>query len=216
GISATNIVNGATRLQPCVLLTGQAAGAIAALSVKSNTQPRNISVRKLQNELLNQNAYLLPLFDIKPANPYFKAAQKIAATGILKTKGIPYSWANQTWFYPDTTISASELTKGLNEYDKHFVREEGQSTPLSVKDACSILESFIQNCKVSDSILSVNGIKSSNEGEIIRWAENHWHEISSVSFNAERNIRKIEVAVLLDKLIDPFNQKDVDLTGNFK
>ena len=34
GISVTNIVNGTTRLQPVVMLTGQGAGVLAALSSK--------------------------------------------------------------------------------------------------------------------------------------------------------------------------------------
>ena len=39
-ISVTNIVNGATRLQPVVLGIGQAAGALAAVSIRNNVQPR--------------------------------------------------------------------------------------------------------------------------------------------------------------------------------
>ncbi|HAL95675.1 MAG TPA: FAD-dependent oxidoreductase, partial [Chitinophagaceae bacterium] len=35
-ISVSNVVNGTTRLQPCVLLIGQAAGTLAALAIKGN------------------------------------------------------------------------------------------------------------------------------------------------------------------------------------
>jgi hypothetical protein len=40
GISVSNIVNGSTRLQPCVLLTGQAAGVLAALAIKNKIRAR--------------------------------------------------------------------------------------------------------------------------------------------------------------------------------
>jgi hypothetical protein len=37
GISVSNIANGTTRLQPVVLLTGQAAGMLAAVSIRKGT-----------------------------------------------------------------------------------------------------------------------------------------------------------------------------------
>jgi len=116
-ISVSNLINGSTRLQPVVLLTGQAAGILAALSVKENKQPRNISIRDVQSVLLKEKAYIMPLFDIQPSDPDFEAIQKICATGILQTTGEPWGWKNRTWFYPDTTITVAEFTKGLNMYD---------------------------------------------------------------------------------------------------
>ena len=41
-ISVSHVVNGATRLQPSVLLIGQAAGAAAALSVREGVAPREL------------------------------------------------------------------------------------------------------------------------------------------------------------------------------
>ncbi|NDP27226.1 MAG: FAD-dependent oxidoreductase [Flavobacterium sp.] len=117
-ISVSNLINGATRLQPVVLLTGQAAGTLAALSVKDSKEVREVSIRKVQQSLLDQKAYILPLFDVKPTDPYFETVQKIAVTGILRTEGESYKWANRTWFYPDATITIQEFTEGLNQFDK--------------------------------------------------------------------------------------------------
>lgn len=50
-ISVSRIVNGATRLQPVTMLTGQAAGATAALAVKNKTQPRNLRAIDVQTVL---------------------------------------------------------------------------------------------------------------------------------------------------------------------
>ncbi len=57
-ISVSRLVNGATRVQPVTMLTGQAAGVIAALAAKSTTQPRNINPHDVQTELINAGALL--------------------------------------------------------------------------------------------------------------------------------------------------------------
>lgn len=116
-ISVSNLINGATRLQPVVLLTGQAAGTLAALAVKENRDPRNISVRKVQSALLEQKAYLTPLYDVKPDDPDFETIQKITATGMLRMTGEPFQWENRSWFYPDSTITVRDFTRGLQEYE---------------------------------------------------------------------------------------------------
>ncbi len=117
-ISVSNLINGSTRLQPVVLLTGQAAGILAALSVIEDKQPREVLIRDVQSALLKEKAYIMPLFDIQPSDPDFEVIQKISATGILNTIGEPWGgWANRTWFYPDTTITVTEFTKGLNSFN---------------------------------------------------------------------------------------------------
>ncbi len=79
-ISVSNIVNGTTRLQPCVLLIGQAAGTLAALSVQQRKQPRSVSVRDVQSRLIQQKAFALPFLDVLPNDPYFEHVQNIGLT----------------------------------------------------------------------------------------------------------------------------------------
>ncbi|MEM6424769.1 MAG: FAD-dependent oxidoreductase [Cyanobacteria bacterium P01_D01_bin.128] len=65
-LSVSHIANGATRLQPIVLLIGQAAGMAAALCVEHNIQPRSLPVRQLQTALLHDAlapAAVIPLFN---------------------------------------------------------------------------------------------------------------------------------------------------------
>lgn len=83
-ISVSNLINGSTRLQPVVLLTGQAAGTLAAIAALEGCTPREVPVRRLQSALLAQNAYIAPLYDVKPDDPDFALLQRIAATGILR------------------------------------------------------------------------------------------------------------------------------------
>jgi len=97
-VSVSNIVNGASRLQPVVLGIGQAAGTLASVCVKSKMTPAEVSIRSVQQVLLDQGAYLMPFIDVSPSDPHFEAIQKIGLSGILKGVGVPYLWANQTWF----------------------------------------------------------------------------------------------------------------------
>jgi hypothetical protein len=50
-ISVTHEANGSTRIMACVVSQGEAAGLAAAISVKSNSSPRNIDVGLLRTKL---------------------------------------------------------------------------------------------------------------------------------------------------------------------
>lgn len=115
-ISVTNIVAGASRLQPVVLGIGQAAGALAAVAIKHKIEPAEVKIREVQSALLESGVYLLPFIDVKPDQKHFKAIQRIGATGILKGTGIPFKWANQTWFYPEQPVNEYDLVSGLKSY----------------------------------------------------------------------------------------------------
>lgn len=113
GISVSNLANGSTRLQPCVLLTGQSAGVLAALAIQSNLEPRQVAVRSVQNTLLDCKVFLMPYMDVAVADPAFAAIQKIGATGVLKGLGKNEGWANKTYFQPDSLCVAKILLQDL-------------------------------------------------------------------------------------------------------
>lgn len=115
-ISVTNIVAGASRLQPVVLTVGQAAGALAAVAIKNGQQPAQVNIRQVQAALLESKAYLMPFIDVKPDDLDFAVLQKVGATGILKGTGIPFKWANQTWFYPEQPINEYALVEGFKSF----------------------------------------------------------------------------------------------------
>lgn len=76
-ISVSRVVNGSTRLQPVTMLTGQAAGAIAALSVRKNVQPRALSAFDVQKELFAAKTRLsLYIFDdIAESSQWWQGAE---------------------------------------------------------------------------------------------------------------------------------------------
>lgn len=196
-ISVSNIVNGTTRLQPVVLLIGQAAGTIAALSVKQNKQPQQISVRAVQEALLQAKAYIMPYYDVKPNHPHFIAIQKIGATGILKGKGEPHAWANRTWFYPDSTLPTMQFLQEIKTYlpnVDNYTKELAETLTVGT---------------------AINLITITNPEK--KWTINKewWEKNRLQNFETSRAINRGELAVLLNNTINPFS-KEIDYNGHIK
>lgn len=188
GISVSNIVNGSTRLQPCVLLTGQAGGMLAALSILNKTSPTNVSIRSVQKNLVERNVYLMPYFDIRPADKGWAAVQRIGATGIIRGTGKPEGWANKAFFYPDSTITEKELSDGLlSMYTAKQVTVSNSQKWIDTKGLATMLGSLLPADKL---------------GELL-------------SSPSEKPLTRREVAMLLDSLLHPFS-KEIDWKGNFK
>jgi len=209
GISVSNIVNGTTRLQPVVLLTGQAAGVLAALSVNQNKQAREIGVRTVQEVLLKEKAYIMPYFDVRADQKHFAAVQRIGATGILKGTGEPYKWANRTWFYPDSTIASATFA---NDY-KEFVEMNFTSSTVSIADAVATLTVTAKRFPVLQKNSKWNFLNSS---QLQKQIAAQWQNWGFVNFNLQRSITRLELAVLLDAVINPFQLKAIDHEGHYK
>ena len=204
GISVSNVVNGTTRLQPCVLLTGQAAGTLAALSVKQNLSPKKVAVRSVQSALLKAKAYIMPYIDVKPENPHFEAVQKVGATGILKGTGIPNKWANQTWFYPDSLVIGDELLKGLVAF--HPIKYDFSQREVSIETALLIDNRLAK-------FQPMNKTKKTPNTFIVDMKR--WENWGLKNFNPNRSITRLELAVLLNNTTDPFSMKTVNHKGVF-
>lgn len=178
-ISVSNLVNGASRLQPVVMEIGQAAGVLASLAVQNNVSPDKVPVRKVQNILVNNKAYLMPYIDVSPEHPYFRAIQKIGATGILKGEGKNNKWSNETWFYPDSTILLKDFLKGLKPYYPKLklptFTESEMSCPLSYPQLMSV---FI-----------------------------HISPKHKVHLPSDGTITRGELSYIVDKVLKPFYQK---------
>ncbi|MCQ0113067.1 FAD-dependent oxidoreductase [Zhouia amylolytica] len=186
-ISVSNIVNGTTRLQPVVLGIGQAAGAIAATAIKNKQDVGDVSVREVQNMLLRGKAYLMPFIDVSPEDAAFESIQRIGAMGILKGYGIPYKWANQTFFYPDRMVSEYELKQGLLAYYPELEKIDASGRGVKI--------AFLSNLfKVLGKELNPTELQS-------QW--NDW-EIEQPYSEATALNRK-SVSVLLDKVLSPFD-----------
>jgi hypothetical protein len=196
-ISVSNVVNGTTRLQPCVLLTGQAAGLLAAKAALSNRHAVEIPVREIQQSLLDAKAYLMPYADITPAHAHFVSVQRIGATGLIKGRLQPSGWANRTWFDADSIVQWEELMPALQQYIGNMPGHK-KAGSIRGNDLFWILDRFQKG--------------SFSEAQL----QNLFSDAGFGSWNAERSIRRVELAVVLDRLVDPFRSRAVDHQGNFK
>mgnify|MGYP004446819497 CR=1 FL=1 len=88
-ISVSRVVNGSTRLQPVTMLTGQAAGAIAAEAVKNGVEPRNVSTYAVQWDLLSAGDKLsqMKFEDVPPESPWWKGVEMVALYEFIAPAG---------------------------------------------------------------------------------------------------------------------------------
>jgi hypothetical protein len=208
-ISVSNVANGTTRLQPVVLLTGQAAGALAALAVRQGREPRAVPVREVQRALLAAGAFLLPYLDVPPEHPQFVRIQRVGATGILKGKGVPHLWANQTWFYPDFPIDAATLAEGLGQFEK-VDGPPADGRPLTVAEALKMVTEYREALLKKDKTRF-----AALEGKVPRPAPELWPALDLGAWDPDRRVTRAEVAAVVDELLDPFDLKAVDHRGRF-
>jgi hypothetical protein len=193
-ISVSNIVNGTTRLQPVVLGIGQAAGALAAIAVKKSIPPNKVPVRDVQEELLKQRAYIMPYIDTNPDDHAFASMQKMGAAGILRGSGVPYKWANQTWFYPERMVSEYEWKNGLLPYYPEIKNAPASGRTVTIEFINEILKIIFP-----EKLPEINATK---------WST--WEIDQKYSLNTPLNRRT--VSILTDRLLNPF-QFPVDLNG---
>lgn len=209
GISVSNIANGSTRLQPCVLLTGQAAGILAALAVSGNTPVSKVSVRKVQVELLKRKAYIMPYVDVQPTHPHWLAIQQIGATGILKGTGKPEGWANKTFFYPDSLVTERELAEGLKDFDPEFSAEKFLSDRyLTVGRAWQMMTYYHHLVRIRKKISHKYPPVAPAEWKQIFREAGEVKEIRETNY-----ITRAQVAILLAGLAENPFEEPVDLTG---
>jgi len=206
-ISVSNIVNGTTRLQPVCLLIGQAAGTLAALSVQHHSTPANISIRQVQQVLIESGAYILPYSDIDPSDPAFHAMQRIGATGILRGEGKNIGWENHTYIHPDSVVTGKALVEGFQDWldadDLLFPDED----TLTFEEAVSVIQTIGIKYQKRDPDVSLSQLIS--ESEII--CNNYQLTFPALTDPVDRKT----FAVLLDQLVDPFSLREVDHLGNF-
>jgi len=197
-ISVSNIVNGATRLQPVVLGIGQAGGALAAISIKEKTKPAEVSIREVQQSLLKSNSYIMPFIDTKLDDSAFAAMQRIGAAGILKGVGVPYKWANQTWFYPNQIVSEYELLQGLQTYYPDLSKKvAGSGDGVTLKFIETIMNAIQDDFDISS-------------------LKKNWQSMGlNQEYDKLKHLNRRTVSILIDQILNPF-EFAIGHNGNLK
>ena len=188
-VSVSNLINGATRLQPVVMQLGQAAGATAALAVQRGCSVRNVGVREVQNALLASGAYIMPYLDLPKDHPHFQALQRIGATGILRGEGRNVGWANQTWFRADDPLRVDEI----------FIKDY-YSGPVNLGEGEMTIRTMIN---------ILRGLGARIPASEREW----WTSMGLDDFSFSRPVSRLEAAVVIDTLFRPFDLFEVDYDG---
>ena len=102
-ISVSRLANGAIRLQPITMLTGQAAGALAAMSIRQHIPPRQVDWPQLQIVLLQAGSILAsaPMADMPLGTMDWQAAQF----------AVTHEWMNtfkDGMFHPDVPLTRAQ------------------------------------------------------------------------------------------------------------
>lgn len=137
-ISQSRLANGATRLQPVTMLTGQAAGAIAALAVKQGVQPRALKPLQVQQALLESGCTLIQRWyaDVPWGTATWRATQLLALHQIMdrpgeieRDNGVPL--ASKARWGVDEVLGDEERIRVLDRLRKLL----GNGAPLPEKPA---------------------------------------------------------------------------------
>ena len=188
-ISVSNLMNGATRLQPVVMQIGQASGALAALAVIEGKHVKDIGVRQLQEKLLDDGCYIMPYLDLPEDHRHFRALQRIGATGILKGEGRNEGWSNETWFRASDPLLLEEVD--LDDYYGNIALGSGKITIGLMLDLVRTFGGKIPYGSASE------------------W----WRQLGLDDYDAGRTVTRLEAAVVIDAAFDPFGMFEVDYEG---
>ena len=191
-VSVSNLINGATRLQPVVMQLGQAAGVMAALAHTESKKVRSVYIRRVQSKLLASGCYIMPYLDLPKEHRHFKALQRIGATGILRGEGRNIGWANQTWFRAEDPLLAEEI---------HTT--DIYNAPLGIPAG---------QVKVSTIVGMLRGLGFHVPAEEQAW----WEKLGLENYDPDRVITRLEAAVVIDSVVDPFRMFAVNYNGRIR
>ncbi|MBQ7221247.1 MAG: FAD-dependent oxidoreductase [Synergistaceae bacterium] len=138
-ISVSRLAAGALRLQPITMMTGQAAGALAALSVLGDTQPREVKAIRVQSVLLDAGVdlSLCRYIDVPGEHKYYASVQLANLYGLLEP--LSYPGENEAGeFGIDELVTSGDIAR-LRERAKVAVPSltenmtRGEAVDLAVK-----------------------------------------------------------------------------------
>lgn len=194
-VSVSNLINGATRLQPVVMQLGQAAGALAAIARNEGKPVSSVKVRKVQQAILKSGGYLMPFLDLPKDHRHFKVLQRIGVTGILRGEGRQEGWANQTWFRAEDPLRAEDIyASDYSPVPLNFGKGE-----LKIGDMLGLLEQL-------RGYLHAGGMTD----------EQWWESLGLKDYDPSRVMTRLEAAVVIDATFDPFWMSDVNYSGKLR
>ncbi|MCK4641284.1 MAG: FAD-dependent oxidoreductase [Candidatus Marinimicrobia bacterium] len=211
-ISVSHIVNGCSRLQPVVMLIGQAAGASAALCIRDKCDPFELPVRVLQDVLISYNCYLVPTHDVSPLDRAFGSVQRVIASGVMKGEIVHNNWVNEIHFNPNKIVEEQIFREALRRTglrDIAFDQDFGSDRRVSRAEAVIWLWEFLGRPEMKNSSNYFKDI--SVDDQLVSACNYFYHRgwLESITsdniFSPDKPLIKIELAYLIDKVFNPFH-----------
>jgi len=183
-------------IDPSSMLLGQSAGAVAAYAGFFNLKTSESNLKKIQGELVAFNTNLMPFADIGLKDPNWKAIQMVGLTGVLKAEE-----ANgKLLFNGEKLVTTEEIKQPIKDhyYKAQIWFDDYKSDIITIGAALDMI------CYVG------NKASESTRKEL----EKKWKTTYAFTsdFNAERQISRRELSVLLQDYMPPFNVT-IDKTG---
>ncbi|WP_113651451.1 hypothetical protein [Pedobacter namyangjuensis] len=178
------------------MLVGQAAGATAAYAAFFSTKTSQSNLKKIQGELINYKLNIMPFADIKLNDTNWKAIQFVGLTGVLKANLVNGN-AN---FSPNQLVTTAEIKQPFKDfyYKAQIWFDDYKSEQMTIGSALDMI------CYVGNKALD------NTKKEILKkWKTNYQFK---TEFDLERQINRVEFAVMLQDYMPPFNV-NVDKTG---
>ena len=176
-------------------------------------QPRDVSVRAVQSEMLASGAYIQPYRDLCPDDPGFAALQRIGSTGILRAEGRNEGWSNQMWLRASDTLRVGEL------YLEDFPWIAADLASRYAPEAAGVVASEATDgvaTGVAGGVAAgaTDGVAPEAAGGVASGTDCRVAPVQAggILFGA---VTRQEAAVLIDSLYHPFELRDVDWNGNF-
>ncbi len=206
GISVSNIANGTTRLQPVVLLTGQAAGVLAAKAVNKNgLHIQSINIREVQKDLLTAKCYLQPFVDITPKDPAWESVQIVGSMGMIKGIGKSVGWANKTFFYPDSLMEYNQLINAIKEiFSKTDFAKINHTRYINLDNILNIYQTINREKYAKNTI-----------GEKLKNMQKNLLPFHLPKKDNQASLTRKETAIYLSYLFNLFDDFRVNLQGEY-
>jgi hypothetical protein len=128
-LSMTRLAAGALRLQPICMMIGQAAGALAALSVQNEVALRALPPVRVQRALLEAGVVLSlsKYSDVPPEHPFYNSVQLSNLYGLLDPVEPPHAPSYDISDLDDPVLAMSLINgadKGIFGVDDMVTKEE--------------------------------------------------------------------------------------------
>ncbi|PJJ79758.1 FAD-dependent oxidoreductase [Mucilaginibacter auburnensis] len=202
-INKTLFPNGAYNLTAKIAV-GQGVGATAAYCAFFKTTTQKLDPRVIQIEILDFKSSLLYFTDVDRKDPYYRAVQQIAATGLLKGYYIVPDSENPNGdfhFMPELEVRTAEIKPILTEiYSRVFLwmNREKPGEQFTVGNLLSLI-SEITLAEPADFKLKVQKA----------WKTEYKFKSD---FDLNKPVTRREFAILANQYLSPFARK-VDING---